>query len=128
MAASTTAASMAASVATSATAAQRRPRVVIGCCLSPSPGTRSRIEETRGSARPGARLRPRRGSHLLRSVLVEQLGELLGHRAAELLGIDDGDGSAIVARHVVADADRNQLDRRAQLDLLDHPAQVALEI
>ena len=61
-------------------------------------------------------------------VLLEQLGELLGHRAAELLGIDDGDGAAIIARHVVADADGDQLDRRARLDLLDHPAQMALEI
>ena len=61
-------------------------------------------------------------------LLVEQLGELVGHGAAELLGVDDGDGAAVVARHVVADADRDQLDRRAGLDVLDHPAQMAFEI
>ena len=49
-----------------------------------------------------------------RRMLVEQLGELLGHRAAKLLGVDDGDGAAVIARHVVADADGDQLDRRAQ--------------
>ena len=71
----------------------------------------------------------RGGAHRLGGrLLLEQLGELLGHHAAELLGIHDGDGAAIVARHVVADADRDQLDRRARLDLLDHPAQVPLEI
>ena len=59
---------------------------------------------------------------------VEQLGELVRHGAAELLGVDDGDGAAVIARHVVADADGDQLDRRARLDLLDHLAQVALEI
>ena len=47
---------------------------------------------------------------------------------AELLGIDDGDGAAVIARHVVADADGDQFDRRARFDLLNHPAQVALEI
>ncbi len=49
-----------------------------------------------------------------RGLLVEQLGELVGHGAAELLGIDDGDGAAIVARHVMADADGDQFDRRAR--------------
>ena len=47
-------------------------------------------------------------------VLVEQVGELLHHRAAQFLGIDDGDGAAVVAGDVVADADRDQLDRRAR--------------
>ena len=64
----------------------------------------------------------------LGALLLEQLGELLGHRAAELLGVDDGDGAAVVARHVVADADGDQLDRRARLDLLDDVAQVPLEV
>jgi hypothetical protein len=44
------------------------------------------------------------------------------------LGVDDGDGAAVVARHVVADADGDQLDRRAGLDLVDDVAQVPLEI
>src|SRR5215831_15260427 len=65
---------------------------------------------------------------LLRPVFDEQLGELFGHDAAELLGIDDGDGAPIVARHVMADADGDQFDRGAGLDILDHPAQMALEI
>ncbi len=60
--------------------------------------------------------------------LAEQFGELLGHGAAELLGIDDGDRTAVVARDVVADADGDQFDRRAGLDLLDDAAQVPLEI
>src|SRR5262245_20333586 len=56
--------------------------------------------------------------------LAEQLGELLGNGAAELLGVHDGHRAAIVARDVVADADRDQLDRRAGLDLLDDVAQM----
>ena len=43
-----------------------------------------------------------------------KLGQLLGHGAAELLGIDDGDGAPVIARHVMADADGDELDRRAQ--------------
>ena len=42
--------------------------------------------------------------------LAEQFGEFFGDGAAELFGIDDGDCTAIVARHVVADADRDQFD------------------
>ncbi len=61
-------------------------------------------------------------------ILLEQFGELLGHGAAEFLGIDDGDGAAVIARDVMADADGDQFDRRAGLDLLDHPAQMPLEI
>ena len=45
-------------------------------------------------------------------ILVEQFGEFFQHGAAELLGIDDGDGAAVIARDVVADADGEQLDRR----------------
>src|SRR5258706_625558 len=60
--------------------------------------------------------------------LVEQFGELFGDGAAELFGVDDGDGAAIVARDVVADADRDQFDRRAGLDLLDDVAQMALQV
>src|SRR5215216_3694742 len=60
--------------------------------------------------------------------LAEQFGEFFGNGAAEFLGIDDGDGTAIVARDVVTDADRDQFDRRTGLDLLDDVAQVPLEI
>src|SRR3546814_649683 len=72
----------------------------------------------------GGAAAPRAGALLL----VEQGGELLHHGAAELLGVDDGDGAAIVAGHVMADADRHQLDRRAVLDVADHVAQVLLEV
>src|SRR5665647_3656140 len=67
-------------------------------------------------------------SPLDRGGLLEQFGELLGHGAAEFLGVDDGDGALIIPRHVVTDADGDQLDRRAVLDLLDHPAQMTFEI
>src|SRR3546814_19599412 len=53
---------------------------------------------------------------LFRSLLLEELGQLLHHRAAVLLGGDDGDRAAVVAGHVVADADGQQLHRRAGLD------------
>ena len=42
---------------------------------------------------------------------IEQFGQLIHHRAAELFGIDDGDRAPIVARHVMADADGKELDR-----------------
>ena len=40
--------------------------------------------------------------------LAEQFGEFFGDGTAEFLGIDDGDGTAIIARDVVTDADRDQ--------------------
>ena len=46
-----------------------------------------------------------------RRALLEQLHQLVGHGAGELGRIGDGDGAAVVARHVVADADGDQLDR-----------------
>src|SRR5690606_33220995 len=61
-------------------------------------------------------------------ILVEQLCQLLHHRAAELFGIDDGDRAAIVARNIVADADGGEFDWRTRLDPLDHLAQMPLEI
>src|SRR4051812_30916224 len=59
---------------------------------------------------------------------IEQAGELLDHGAAELLRIHDGHRTLIMASHVMADADRNQLDRRARLDPGDHLAQMPFEI
>jgi hypothetical protein len=67
------------------------------------------------------------GRQLLRLFLVEQRGQLLHHRA-QLVGVDDGDGAAVVARDVVADADGDELDRRARLDPVDDVAQMALEV
>src|SRR5687767_5614092 len=75
------------------------------------------------AARP-AMARGRRGA----VSLAEQFGKLLGDGAAEFLGIDDGYRTAIIARVVVTDADRDQFDRRAGLDLLDDVAQVPLEV
>ena len=58
----------------------------------------------------------------------EQFDQLLGHGAAQLLGIHDGDGLAVIARHVMADADGGEFDAGAGLDLLDHPAQMLLQV
>src|SRR3954468_25078471 len=60
--------------------------------------------------------------------LAEQFGGFFSDGAAELFGVHDRHRAAIIARHVVADADRDQLDRRAGLDLLDDVAQVPLEV
>ena len=100
---------------TSAMAAQRQSsRVAMALAYLRPPG--AGIEEA--SPRPATRCsgcgRTAPRAARWRRLLVEQLGQLLGHGAAELLGVDDGDGAAIVARHVVADADGDQLDRRAQ--------------
>src|SRR5215831_4888087 len=59
---------------------------------------------------------------------LEELHELVGHGASELGGISDGDGTTVVARHVVANADGDELDGGARLDLLDDLAQMALQI
>src|SRR4029079_17999305 len=69
-----------------------------------------------------------RRSSLLGGMLFEQLAKLLGHRAAQLFGIDDRDGAAIVARHVMADADRNQLNRRRAPDLLHARREVTHDV
>src|SRR6266446_8606573 len=81
-----------------------------------------------GRAAAGAAARLAYDADVLGLFLVEQRGELLHHRAAQLVGVDDGDGSAIVARDIVADADGDQLDRRARLDPVDDVAQVALKV
>src|SRR5258707_9632846 len=60
--------------------------------------------------------------------LAEQFGELFGDGTAEFFGVDDGDRAAIIARDVVADADRDQFHRRAGFDFLDDVAQMALQI
>ena len=54
----------------------------------------------RRAAYPGAR----RG----RGLFIEQFRQFLGHRAAQLLRIDNRDRASIVSRHVIADADRDQ--------------------
>ena len=44
------------------------------------------------------------------TLFVKELGEALEHDAAQLLGVDDRHGAAVVSGHVVADADRSELD------------------
>jgi hypothetical protein len=44
-----------------------------------------------------------------RIVLFEEHGEFFEHDAAQLLGVDDGHRAAVIAGHVMADADRGQL-------------------
>ena len=65
-----------------------------------------------------------RSTHVADLLLVEQRGKLLHHGAAQLIGVDDGDGATVVARHIVADADGKQLDGGSHLDLLDYLAQI----
>src|SRR6185312_6078137 len=60
--------------------------------------------------------------------VFEQIGEAFEHHAAQLLGVDDGDGAAVVAGDVVADADRGQLYLAGALDVVDHLAQVLFEV
>src|SRR5690349_8824773 len=76
----------------------------------------------------GMQTPPPSGRRLRRVGLAEQFGELFGDRAAELFGVDDSHRSAIIARHVVADADRDQLDRRAGFDFLDDMTEVTFQI
>ena len=61
-------------------------------------------------------------------VFVEQLGQLLHHRAAEFLRINDRHRTAVVARDIVADADGDQLHLLAVLDVADHFAQVLFKV
>jgi hypothetical protein len=97
-----------------------------------APRGRRREPGPRGASGTGHQATRRRGAGAARGafggMLVEELGELLGHGAAEFLGVHDGHGAAVVARHVVADADGDELHRRAGLDLLDDPAQVPLQV
>ena len=58
----------------------------------------------------------------------EKLRQLFGDRTAKLFRIHNRDCPAIVARHIMADADSDQFDRRAGFDFLDNMAQMPLEI
>src|SRR5262245_30518074 len=87
------------------------------------------IEECRRRTRPNIRLAQTRAYlTVLRRMFIKQLGKLFGHGAAQLLGVHDGHGAAVVASHIVADADCDQLDWRARLDVFDYPAQVTLQV
>src|SRR5262249_33477521 len=81
----------------------------------------------RGIMRSGMQAPPATGG-LRDARLAEKFGQLLGDGAAELFGVDDGHRAAVVARDVMADADRDQFHRRAGLDLFDDVAEVTFQI
>src|SRR5687768_6073252 len=58
------------------------------------------------------------------SLGVEQRSQLFDDRPAELFDIHDRHGARVIARDVVADADRDEFDGRLALDPADHLAQV----
>src|SRR5262245_4330799 len=99
------------------------------CATNPAAAACSKPRRLRREIMRSGMQAPPATTGRLRGVgLAEQLGELFGDGAAEFLGIDDGHRAAIVARDVVADADRDQFDRRAGLDLFDDVTQMAFEI
>src|SRR6185295_9990673 len=59
--------------------------------------------------------------------LLEQLVQPADQGLGQFVGVGDGERAAVIARNVVADADRGQLDRRVVLDPLDDVAQILLE-
>src|SRR3984893_12106158 len=89
---------------------------------SPRPApTAARSNTGRGKHRRGIACVAARGAAAAAScvgaaVLVEQLRESFEHDAAELLGVDDRDGAAVVAGHVVADADGRKLHFAEDID------------
>src|SRR3546814_14274441 len=62
------------------------------------------------------------------SIHVKQPRQLLHHRPAQLLGVHDRHRAAVVARHVMPDADRAEFDRRLGFYPFDHLAQMLVEI
>jgi len=61
-------------------------------------------------------------------VFRKQIDQLLGHGAAKLLRIHDGHRLAIIARHVMADADGGEFDAGAGFDLFDHAPQMLFQV
>ena len=55
-------------------------------------------------------------------LFVEKLGQAGHHGAAQFFGVDDGHRFAVVAGHVVADADRRQLYTGFIFDKVDDVA------
>ena len=81
-----------------------------------------------GVGPPGCGSRLARPSDL-RALLLEQLGQLVGDRPGQLFDVDQGDGAAVVAGDIVADADGDQLDRRSWFSMSPMTvAQVALQV
>ena len=87
------------------------------------PAARSASADGTVASRCGANGRPALCT-LAGHALFEQLGQALHHRAAEFVGIDQGDGATGVAGYVVTDADGGQLDRRPRFDPLNDIAEV----
>ena len=63
-----------------------------------------------------------------RCFVVKQFGQFFGHGAAEFFGIHNRHRAAVIARHIMADADGKQFDGRAGFDLFNHMAQMPFEI
>src|SRR5579871_5996020 len=105
------------------TAIADRPAAILRKRRRERPKSGIDVTESGMQAAPGC-ARNRRGAMRL----AEEFGKLLGDRATKLLGIHDGDRTAIVARDIMADADCDQFDRRTGLDLLDDMPQVPLEV
>ena len=61
-------------------------------------------------------------------VALEQGGELFGHGAGQLFHIGDGDRAVIIACHVMADTNRQELNLLALFDHGNHIAQVFFQI
>ena len=61
-------------------------------------------------------------------MFIEQVCELIGHGSAKLLDVIDGDGAAIPACHIMADADGEELHVRAVFDLGNGFSQMAFQI
>ena len=57
-------------------------------------------------------------------ILVKQVGELADNGAAKLVDIGNGDGTPVIPGHIMANADGQQFNRRAGLDIADHFAEM----
>ena len=62
------------------------------------------------------------------AVFVEELGKAFEHDAAQLLGVDDRHGAAVIAGHVMADADRGEFHLAEALDVVDHLALLVFDL
>ena len=54
---------------------------------------------------------------VLGAVFLEELGQFLGHGAAQFLRVNDGHGALVVARHIMAYADGDKLDGGFAIDV-----------
>ena len=61
-------------------------------------------------------------------IFLEKRCQLIHHCAAKLFGVDNRHRPAIVAGDIMADADGDQLDRRAGFDIANDLAEMAFEV